>query len=231
MTVSEYKFKWELHAHTKPASPCSDFSPADLVKMYAAIGFDGVVITNHFSDYLLKSDDPDTVSDTYLRDYYDAVNEGEKQGIRVCLGMEVRFPECANDYLVYGVGEEDIKTVFSYIHSDYPTFYAAFKGDHRVIVQAHPFRDGMVRQEPSLLDGIEVFNLHPGHNSRVGLASRYAHEHPHFIITCGTDFHHATHEGVGATRFKVMPSDSFDIAALLRSGDYIFDIGGSIVLP
>ncbi len=229
--TEEYKFKIELHAHTNPASPCSDISPERLVEAYTEIGFDGIVLTNHFSDYLLKSDNPKEVSDTYLKDYYEAKEAGEKCGLKVYLGMEVRFPENCNDYLVYGIKESDIKEIFSYIHSDYISFYKAFKNDKNVILQAHPFRKEMVLQNPDYLDGIETFNAHPNHNSKVAAATRYANKHPHFIKTCGTDFHHEGHQGLGATLIKTLPEDSFEIAEILKSGDYLFNIAGSIVIP
>ena len=39
-------------------------------------------------------------------------------------------------------------------------------------------------------------------------------------------------QGLCALRVKEMPRDSFDLAAVLRSGDYVFEIGGdNIVLP
>ncbi len=231
MNIKDYKYKIELHAHTKPASPCSDMTPKRLVKAYKELDFDGVVITNHFIDFLLKSDNPNKVSDTYLKDYYETKNAAEKHNLKVYLGMEVRFPENHNDYLVYGVDESDIKEVFSYIHSDFITFYKGFKNDKNVILQAHPFRDGMVLQDPQYLDGIEVFNIHPNHNGRVALANRYANEHPHFIKTCGTDFHHEGHQGLGATLIKTLPEDSFGLAQILKSKDYIFNISGSIVIP
>ncbi len=226
-----YPYKIEAHAHTRPASPCSEMTPEMLIARYAAEGFDGVVLTNHFAEYLIHSDQPQEVADTYLRDYYEAKNLGAKHGMRVYLGMEVRFVDAPNDYLVYGVGEEDIKQVFSYIHGDYVTFYRAFKNEKNVIVQAHPFRDRMVRQDDRYLDGMEVFNVHLGHNSRNGLANQYAHRRDHFIKTCGSDFHEEGNQGLGAMRMKTLPEDSFGIAEILKSGDYLFDLSGSIILP
>ena len=90
----------------------------------------------------------------------------------------------------------------------------------------------MIRREPELLDGIEVFNMHPHHNSRVAQTAQYAAAVPFAIKTVGTDYHHATHEALSALRAKQMPENSFDIAAVLRSGEYVFEIGGdTIVLP
>ena len=84
------------------------------------------------------------------------------------------------------------------------------------------------------LDGVEVFNMHPGHNSRIGLAALYANENKGPIITAGADFHHPklNHEGLSALRTENLPEDSFALAKLLRSQDYVLELGrGTIVLP
>lgn len=229
--TKEYKFKIDLHTHTKPVSPCSDITPERMVEAYKEIGYDGIVITNHFIDFLLKSDNPDTVSQTYLKDYCKTKEIGEKKGLKVYLGMEIRFPENCNDYLIYGIEEKDVKEIFSYIHGDYVSFYKAFKNDKNVILQAHPFRKNMELQNPDYLDGIETFNMHPNHNSRVAIAAKYANEHPHFIKTCGTDFHHEGHQGAGAILSKTLPEDSYEIASLLKSGDYLFEVAENIIIP
>ena len=42
------RFKTELHAHTKPASSCSDILPEELVDIYEKNGYTSVTVTNHF---------------------------------------------------------------------------------------------------------------------------------------------------------------------------------------
>ena len=166
-----------------------------------------------------------------MDDYYKTKEIGKKNGLKVYLGMEIRFPENCNDYLIYGIEESDVKELFSYIHSDYISFYKAFKNDKNVILQAHPFRNGIGLQNPDYIDGIETFNVHPGHNSRIAFATQYASKYPHFIKTCGTDFHHEGHQGLGATLTKTLPDNSIGLAEILKSGDYLFNIAGSIVIP
>ena len=77
-------------------------------------------------------------------------------------------------------------------------FSKKYRNDKRLLIQAHPFRNGMTEVPPEYLDGIETFNMHPNHNSRVAVAAKYAKKH-HLIQTVGTDYHHPGHEGgVGA---------------------------------
>lgn len=228
--TKEYKYKIETHAHTNPVSPCGMISAVDTIKRYKNVGFDAIVITNHFIDYLAKSD-AKTTKDFYLKDFYDAKNAGEKYGVKVILGMEIRFPENQNDYLLYGINENDVETLYDYLFTDYKTFYNEFKKNQHLILQAHPFRNNMVLQDPKLLDGIETFNVHFNHNSRIALATKYATEYPEFITTCGTDFHDPDCEGFGGILSKTLPTNPQEFVSLLKSRDYLFNVVGKIVIP
>lgn len=228
MNINEYKYKAEIHAHTSPASGCAELSPDETLKRYSNIGFKAVTLTNHF----YYCDRPkDFIVNKFLNDFYDAQNAAEKYGIKVILGMEIRFPENCNDYLVYGIEESDVPHLFDFSKTDYVTFYKEFKNDKNLVIQAHPFRDGMMRQDPGFLDGIEAFNMHPHHNSRIGIANQYAKQHPHLIVTSGSDFHHPNHEGTGGILTKTLPNNSFELAKILKSRDFLLNVGGSIVIP
>ena len=227
-----YPYRIELHAHTKPVSPCSEIPPADLVKAYIDQGFDGVVITNHFNLGDMKGLPKEEGLDYYLSGYEEAKKAAEGTSLQVFLGTEIRFNEHANEFLIFGVDRLILSECYDYLDKGFTAYRENIKLPDSVLLQAHPFRDRMVRQEPELLDGIEVFNMHPGHNSRVAQAAKLAASVPNWIKTVGTDFHHPTHEGLCALRVKKMPKTSFDIAAILRSGDYLFEVGGdAIILP
>ena len=112
---------------------------------------------------------------------------------------------------------------------DFPKEGIIFRDITTVLGDADGFHLA-VDEMTALLDGVESFNVHPGHNSRVAVAAKYAHEH-HLIETCGTDYHHPGHQGLGLTLTKTLPSDTFELAALLHSGDFLFEIGGDVVIP
>ena len=99
MNISEYKYKIETHAHTSPASPCARVKPEEVIKRYAEIGFSAIAITNHFCKHSFIVDEYEAAKNAVLEDFYAARNAGEKYGITVILGMEMRFPENSNDYL------------------------------------------------------------------------------------------------------------------------------------
>ena len=226
----KYRYRIELHAHTKPASPCSEIPPAELIERYKKQGYDAVVITNHFFPGMPGYGDRERCLEGYFSDFEAACEAGRRNGIRVLLGMEIRFSENANDYLVYGIDRADVEASYDALERGLAHYYSTFKNERNVILQAHPFRSGMELADPACIDGVETFNMHPGHNSRVAVAARYAREHD-FIVSAGTDFHHPGHEGMAALRAKELPRDSFDVARMLKSRDYIFEVGGTLVLP
>lgn len=230
MNIEKYRYKTELHLHTSPASGCSEIPPELAVELYADLGYHSIVICNHFFDGMRFREDKQQCIDAYLADYDLAVEAGKKYGVNVILGCEIRFTENANDYLLFGIDRDFLDFAYESLDMGIEEFSKQFRDDGRLLIQAHPFRNGMTEVAPEYLDGIETFNMHPNHNSRVALASKYAKKH-NLIPTTGTDFHHPGHEGMAALLTQIEIETSHDIVDVLRSGDYIFEIGGSILLP
>lgn len=232
--LEQYPYRIEMHAHTSPASPCSQILPEEMVTTYSRLGYHAVAITNHFSYDLFGNLTKEEAIEQYLKDFKAAYAAAKNYGLKILLGAEIRFVENMNDYLLYGVDREVLDRVYEYLLKGLSVFRREVSLSKSVLLQAHPFRDGMERAEPELLDGMETLNLHPGHNSRVGMAARYAQQHKLSLTIAGSDFHHPNrgHEGCAAVRAKVLPEDSYSLAKILRSGDYIMEIGSShIVLP
>ena len=226
--LAQYPYKFELHAHSSPASCCSDLSPNDLVERCKNAGASGLVLTNH-AIWWMREQPKEEWCAQYLKDYRDTKEAGEKLGVKVLLGFEVRFPQSNNDYLVFGPDESFIPAVWEYVAGDLESFYAACHDHDCLILQAHPHRNGNEPANPDCLDGYEVFNMHPGHNSRVAVAAKLHAQHGG-VITGGTDFHHPDHEGSLFTCFAEMPESERDLVRLLRSGDYMFMTADKVIL-
>jgi len=237
----EYKYRIELHAHTSPVSHCGHKSPEEQVELYKKAGFDGIVIINHFLRYpsengeeYLKGCDKKERLDFYCEGYERAKNHGDKLGVAVYFGAELRFDDSPNDYLLFGVDRKILEKVYDLLPYGIKYFRKELDLPDSVLIWAHPGRNGMVPCDTHLVDGIETFNMHPGHNGRIGIAARLANEAQVNIKTCGSDCHNDVDGVVGASalRTKTLPQDSFELAKLLKENDYIFEIGGtSIVLP
>lgn len=227
----EYKYKIEMHCHSNPASPCGEFSPEDVVHIYSEIGYDAVVLTNHLHFGLMRDgESAEEYVNRYIEDYYRAVKAAEKTGITIIYGIEARFTENSNDYLVYGVDGKETSKLFPNLKNGLSDFRKEYHNDNMVFIQAHPCRHGCLKMEPSLLDGVEVINLHPYQNSMIGFAAKYAKEVGGIIIS-GSDFHHPGTAGLGGIYTKTLPGDTYELTDILRSGDYLLNLGGLPVIP
>ncbi len=228
--IKKYPFKTELHSHTLPVSPCSEFYPKELLERYKKLGTNTVVLTNHLTPEHLFGKSQAELAKEYVAAFNDFKTEAEEVGVKAIFGIEIRFAENKNDYLLYGVKENDTEEIISYLGGTLEDFYKGFQREDILIIQAHPKRDRMTEMDPRLLDGVEAFNLHPGHNSRIAFATSYANTHG-LLITGGTDFHHPTHEGSCFLRTKKLLSSPEDVVDVIKRQDIVFDVGGSIIFP
>ena len=231
--LSHYKYRIELHAHTSPASGCSQVKPKDMVETYKKLGYDAVTITNHFM-YLNDGKEKEKYIDAFLYDFEQTKKYGDELGLKVYLGAEIRFTEDNNDYLVFGVNKKMLSEIYDLLPYGIENFRKIYAMPDSLLIQAHPMRDGIRTIDTALIDGMEVFNLHPGHNSRVGMTSVYAKENNISIIIAGSDFHHPNrnHEGVSALMGAYLPYDTFELAKLIKKGDYLLEVGrNNIIIP
>ncbi|MBQ4087626.1 MAG: hypothetical protein IJC78_05200 [Clostridia bacterium] len=232
-----YPYRIEMHAHSHPVSYCGEASPKQVVQIYKELGYHGLVLSNHFAyGYGLLSEEgtKEELLEKYIGAFEEAKEEAEKHGMQVYFVAELRFAENTNDYLLYGLDKEILSEAYDLLPGTLAEYREKADLSKSLLIQAHPFRPGMELMDASLLDGIETFNMHPGHNGAIGLCVKYAKDNGFAITTAGSDFHHLnrSHEGVSALRCRTLPKDSFELAEILKKGDYLFEIGGeAIVLP
>ncbi len=184
-------FKYETHFHTDETSPCGKVKAEDAVRIYHQAGYTGLVVTDHYFNGFFEMHpfiNWDKKIDLFLEGYRSALNEGRKLGMDIHLGMEIRFNENANDYLVYGIHEDLLRNHKKLYKLSLKEFRELTAGTGIVIVQAHPFRAHMVPAPPALIDGVEVFNGNPRHQSSNHLAEQYARDHGLKMLS-GSDFH------------------------------------------
>ena len=104
-------YKYELHCHTGCVSRCGRVEPEEIVKLYIENGYDGIVVTDHYSPMTFTPNwRPQKQVDFYLSGYRRMKRAAEKLNpdFTVLLGMELRHYGTANDYLIYGVNEDFI---------------------------------------------------------------------------------------------------------------------------
>ncbi|ADK80977.1 PHP domain-containing protein [Sediminispirochaeta smaragdinae] len=185
-------YAYETHAHTTEVSSCGRVRAADALRMYKSVGYQGIIFTDHFHDDYVSSLGNmswEAKIDCYLTGYREAAKVAGELDMDVLWGMELRFTENDNDYLVYGIDSDFLKGWVDLHRSSISVFMESIKSRADILVyQAHPFRDGCRLVDPVIVHGLEIYNGNPRHDSRNNLAAQAAAENSTLILS-GSDFH------------------------------------------
>jgi hypothetical protein len=153
------------------------------------------------------------------KEFADRVSRGS---FDVLLGIELRYPENENDYLVYGIDEQFLREN-PYLYRSSPREFFEKHGADTLVIQAHPFRDGCSPAPVHFLHGIEVFNGNPRHDSRNARALALAKEHPRLLQTCASDTHQNVDAGRAAMVFDKRITDSRGLLSELARNAYTME--------
>ena len=216
------QYRTELHAHTREASRCADFSCYDVADKYIAAGFSTLVLTNHyFYGRLWKEIEASGRNWTeHFVETYRKMRSYAAGKMHILLGAELRFPENLNDYLVFGLTEDFLLEHPDINQMGHKAFSQFARENGLLFVQAHPFREKMTVVDPQYLDGLEVFNAHSHHDSRNYLANEEALRFG-LIRTSGGDFHHPDQipgDGGILTDFPITSMEQ--LVETLKDGNY-----------
>lgn len=219
-------YRYETHIHTAECDPYAQVSAREIVRLYHEIGYSGLVITDHYFalsyDWFrteLSEVSPRRFVQRWLKGYYEARDEGEKLGMTVLPGAEVRLDgENHNDYLVYGLTEDFFLNAPLLNRLGSVTELMGALPPEACVVQAHPFRDGMTVQRPEVLFGLEGYNggTEPYRNR---MAADFAAHYGKPMLS-GSDFHCREHLGRGGIATWREIRTPADFAATLREGAY-----------
>lgn len=216
-------FKYDTHVHTSEVSFCGKVDAKTLIHLYRKAGYHGVVITDHYTkEYFerLPYNNWDRKVDEYLSGYFTALKEGKNAGLEVLLGMEIKFVENNNEYLVYGFNPEFLYNNPMLYEMNIKSFKKFTENTPLLIYQAHPFRVNLTPAEPEYLHGIEIFNGNPRHNSYNHRAFDYAAKH-NLKMLSGSDFHQIQDTARGGIIVIQPPETSLEFAELLRNNGII----------
>lgn len=128
-----------------------------------------------------------------------------------------------NDYLIYGLDENFLFGCPALYNLGLAELHQLLKAHGMLLYQAHPFRNYMERVPPGLLDGIEVFNGNPRHNSRNHLALAYAKAYGLGMVS-GSDFHQVVDLATGGAALAERVTDPLGLVRAL-AGHHIELIG------
>ena len=217
-------YKIETHLHTNHTSKCGWLDAAALAEGYHAAGYAAVAVTDHYNRTTFEYLNVDTAAPgdkvtPFLTGFRRMSEEAEKRGLRVYKGAELRFDECENDYLLYGWRKDllaDPEAVFS---MGIAAFAPVARAAGAVLVQAHPYRAKCTPAIACYLEGVEVCNCNPRHNSHNGMAERYARQFG-LLRLSGSDCHRTEDVAQGGICTQTLPSDSMAMAHLIRARRY-----------
>ena len=186
------KFKLEPHMHTAEISSCGRIPAAELATRCHLLGYDSIVITDHLNqEYVSRfshEDDWDTIMDHFLSGYKTAKKHGSEIGLNVLLGAEIQFMVNDNEYLLYGLDEEFLRSN-PFLHLLDPWEFFNKYEKEILIIQAHPFRGGNEIVFHECIHGVEVFNSNPRHNNYDHKALQLCNSNPHLFRLYGADIH------------------------------------------
>ncbi|MBR7100849.1 MAG: PHP domain-containing protein [Clostridia bacterium] len=214
-------FKTELHCHSNDVSACARVDVETITKRFIDGGYSTIVLTNHLGDFTydhLHATDWDSLVDAFVGGYKKLKAHAEGK-LNILLGMELRFKHNANDYLVFGPDEEFLREHPFIYNMKVWEFHKICQEKGYLLIQAHPFRNGMTVNAPHDIDGVEVFNGHKGHDSRNDIAEMWADKY-NLIKTSGTDFHYPdvpTNAGI-MTECEI--TSMTQLVEIIKSGNY-----------
>ena len=185
-------YKYETHLHTFPVSRCARSGVAESLLFYKELGYDGVVVTNHFIDGNVNIDGKMSYEDKlafYFSDYEEALKIGKEISLKVFCGVELSYK--GTDFLVYGLDKQwflDHPQIMDMKKSDELPFMMECGA---LVIHAHPFREAgyidHIRLFPRQVHGVEVLNTARTEFENT-LAKQYADNY-HLIQTAGSDNH------------------------------------------
>ena len=214
--------RYELHYHTAEVSSCSKVSAADSVYLYRNKDYEGIVVTDHYTRQFFEQVDDiswDEQIDRYLSGFDLAARTGSLLGMDVLPGMEIRFDDNYNDYLVYGIDRAFLLDNPELYKLGIRSFHELAKQNNLLVYQAHPMRNGMTIVNPRRLDGLEGYNGNPRHDSRNDIAGIWAKKYELPILS-GSDFHEYGDEGRGGVVFSHPVQDRQTLVAALANQAY-----------
>ena len=214
-------FKTELHCHSSDVSACARVDADIIIEKFTSAGYSTLVLSNHLHAWTqshIKSESWDELVDKFIG-AYENLKEKAQGKLNILLGCELRVKGSSNDYLVFGITEEFLRAHENLIDLNIWDVHKLTSENGMLLIQAHPFRDGMTVVHPHAIDGVEVFNGHKGHDSRNDIADAWANKFG-LIKTSGTDFHY---EDVPANAGILTDSEiktMDELIATLKSGKY-----------
>lgn len=189
-------FRYDTHLHTSQASACAFSTGAEMARAYAAAGYTGIFITDHFfnGNSCVPRDLPWAQRvERFCAGYEDARAEGEKLGLQVFFGFE--FNDSGAEFLIYNLDKQWLLEHENIDRMPTRKALSLMRQEGGFVVQAHPFRErgylDHIQLYPRDVDAVEAVN-----SSHLGEEGRKMNERAFLYakmfdlpVTAGSDSH------------------------------------------
>jgi hypothetical protein len=190
--MTDYRYKYEVHMHTVQSSACGKTDARDYISEFKRLGYDGMIITDHFYHGNTRPDRhlpwKDYIEE-FCRGYEIAKAEGDRQGFKVFFGWEEN--QHGDEYLIYGPDKEWLLNHPEIRDADHQEYLRIIHEAGGLVVQAHPFRErgylSDINLHPYQCDAMEVCNF-GNPNEQDILAYNFCRDRG-ITMTSGTDLH------------------------------------------
>lgn len=208
--------KVDTHVHTSEVSSCGVLTAKQIVERYIAAGYDAIVITDHLilSRIIEQKLKPYQVVERQLNGYL-AAREAAADKMEVFLGAEIRFTAGNEDFLLFGLDEQKYFELARRLPDSPRQCREFMQGVSGLIYQAHPFRPGLSPAPAQDIDGVEVYNGNPRHNSHNETARAFAERHKLRMLS-GSDAHQEEDVARGGIYVPDWVRNGADLAKFLR---------------
>ena len=234
------EYIYETHLHTIEGSACSDTPGKDYIEHMKAIGYSGIIVTDHFfnGNCAIPRDLPwEKKVALYCEGYEHAYKEAEGKDFTVLFGVEFNFQ--GDEYLIYGIDKKWLLDHPEIMEISRKELHEAVNEAGGIMLQAHPYRErgylSTIHLAPNDVDGCEVYNAeNPDDQNARGY--KYGLEN-HLRMSSGSDIHHLSQKHMGGMSFpyKIETIQNFVKAFLAGDGTPVYnrdiDAPGAAFLP
>lgn len=186
--------KLETHCHCLGGSGCASAKSEEIIEEYQALGYGGVVLTNHLNQACFNAYKGNSKNEKY--DYWyslvdDLKEKRQRSDFKIFCGMEVQVRSeigAFQEFMLYGFKKSFLynhKPLFTYTQEE---LFRLADENGIFMYQTHPFRNGVFTGNPFYMHGAEAFNGNSNHNNHNEEAEDFCLKNK-LIQMSGSDYH------------------------------------------
>ena len=157
-------YLFDAHVHTAESSRCGKWTGAEAAEAYAAKGYSGIIVTDHYINGNTRADRTAPWEEQVavaVAGYKAAKARGDEIGLKVFFGFEAATDGA--EFLTYGLDEDWLLKHPESAQLPMKEYLALVRSEGAFVVHAHPFRRSRhlkcMHLIPGGVDAVEVVNF------------------------------------------------------------------------